>query len=280
MSCACCACCCARVVALQEPNVKYLALETLARLALVPDILEAIRHHQATVVASLKVRHSLHSGAPRPSSAGAEDASLLFPSLSSPPSPAVQDADVSIRKRSMDLLFTMCDASCAEELVKEMLGYLVVADFSIREELVLKVAILAEKFAPTVQWCEHAPSPACPPSRRWSVRQLPAPSRLRLRLRVPASVSPTLLPPTSLPTLPHCRLRRRYVDVALELLEKAGDFVSEEVWHRVVQLVTNNPAMQQYAARNVVATLKRGATHEVCAPFAPSLPPSQSPTSQ
>jgi AP-2 complex subunit alpha len=27
-----------------------------------------------------------------------------------------------------------------------------VADFSIREELVLKVAILAEKFAPNVQW--------------------------------------------------------------------------------------------------------------------------------
>jgi hypothetical protein len=40
---------------LQDPNAKYLALETLSRLALVPDILEAIRHHQATVVESLKV---------------------------------------------------------------------------------------------------------------------------------------------------------------------------------------------------------------------------------
>jgi AP-2 complex subunit alpha len=53
------------------------------------------------------------------------------------------------------------------------------------------------------------------------------------------------------------------VDVVLELLEKAGDFVSEDVWHRVVQLVTNNPAMQQYAARNVAKVLERGATHEV-----------------
>jgi hypothetical protein len=39
----------------QEPNVRYLSLETLSRLALVPDVLEAIRHHQPTVVASLRV---------------------------------------------------------------------------------------------------------------------------------------------------------------------------------------------------------------------------------
>jgi AP-2 complex subunit alpha len=36
----------------------------------------------------------------------------------------VQDADTSIRRRAMDLLFTMCDSSCAEDLVKEMLAYL------------------------------------------------------------------------------------------------------------------------------------------------------------
>lgn len=33
-----------------------------------------------------------------------------------------------------------------------MLNFLVTADFVIREELVLKVAILAEKWAPSVQW--------------------------------------------------------------------------------------------------------------------------------
>ena len=55
----------------------------------------------------------------------------------------------------------------------------------------------------------------------------------------------------------------RYVDVALQLLERAGDFVSEDIWHRVVQLVTNNESMQQYAARNMVEVLKRGAAHEV-----------------
>ena len=55
----------------------------------------------------------------------------------------------------------------------------------------------------------------------------------------------------------------RYVDTVLQMLEKAGDFVSEDIWHRVVQLITNNPSMQQYAARNTAEVLRRGATHEV-----------------
>ncbi len=50
------ACVCVCVCHTQEPNVKYLTLETLSRLALVPEILEAIRHHQGTVLQSLKVR--------------------------------------------------------------------------------------------------------------------------------------------------------------------------------------------------------------------------------
>ena len=55
----------------------------------------------------------------------------------------------------------------------------------------------------------------------------------------------------------------RYVDTALQLLERAGDYVSDDIWHRVVQLVTNNESMQQYAARNMVDVLRRGANHEV-----------------
>jgi len=53
------------------------------------------------------------------------------------------------------------------------------------------------------------------------------------------------------------------VDVVLRLLEKAGDFVSDDIWHRVVQLVTNQPTMQEYAARNIVESLRRGASDEV-----------------
>jgi hypothetical protein len=36
----------------------------------------------------------------------------------------------------------------------------------------------------------------------------------------------------------------RYVDVILQLVEKAGDFVSDDIWYRVVQIVTNNDDLQ------------------------------------
>ena len=52
----------------------------------------------------------------------------------------------------MDLPYTMCDKSNAEDIVLEMLGYLETADYSIREEMVLKVAILAEKYATDYKW--------------------------------------------------------------------------------------------------------------------------------
>lgn len=50
--------------------------------------------------------------------------------------------------------------------------------------------------------------------------------------------------------------------MALALLERAGDFCGEDIWHRVVQLVTNNASMQAYAAGQVVDVLRRGANHE------------------
>lgn len=65
-----------------------------------------------------------------------------------------------------------------------------------REEIALKTAILAEKFAPDAAW---------------------------------------------------------YADVALALLERAGDHCGDDVWRRAVQLVTNNPSMQAHAATKVCA---------------------------
>jgi len=59
---------------------------------------------------------------------------------------------VSVRQRAVDLLYAMCDRSNAERIVQEMLGYLEAADYSIREEMVLKTAILAEKYATDYNW--------------------------------------------------------------------------------------------------------------------------------
>ncbi|GFS00765.1 AP-2 complex subunit alpha-2, partial [Elysia marginata] len=99
----------------------------------------------------------------------------------------------------------MCDRSNAEEIVGEMLEYLESADYSIREEMVLKVAILAEKYAVDYTW---------------------------------------------------------YVDVILNLIRIAGDYVSEEVWYRVIQIVINRDDVQGYAAKTVFEALQAPACHE------------------
>lgn len=42
-----------------------------------------------------------------------------------------------------------------------------------------------------------------------------------------------------------------YVDVSLILIERGGEFASKEIWHSIVQLVTNYPQLHGYAAAKV-----------------------------
>jgi AP-2 complex subunit alpha len=158
-----------KFIAVREPNIRYLGLENMTRMLLVVDVHDTIKKHQVQIITSLK------------------------------------DPDISIRRRSLDLLYGMCDVSNAKEIVEELLQYLTTADFGIREELALKAAILAESFAPDLSW---------------------------------------------------------YVDVILQLIEKAGDFVSDDIWYRVVQFVTNNEDLQAYAAAKALDYLDKPAVHE------------------
>lgn len=41
------------------------------------------------------------------------------------------------------------------------------------------------------------------------------------------------------------------MDVILNLIRIAGDYVSEEVWYRVIQIVINRDEVQGYAAKTV-----------------------------
>lgn len=154
----------------RETNLRYLALESMCLLATSEFSHEAVKKHQETVITALKT-----------------------------------ERDVSVRQRAVDLLYAMCDRSNAEEIVSEMLSYLETADYSIREEMVLKVAILAEKYAVDYTW---------------------------------------------------------YVDTILNLIRIAGDYVSEEVWYRVIQIVINRDDVQGYAAKTVFEALQAPACHE------------------
>ena len=65
---------------------------------------------------------------------------------------SLRDPDISIRRRALDLLFLLCDQDSATDIVNELIGYLQENDYSLKEELVLKIAILAEKFALILNW--------------------------------------------------------------------------------------------------------------------------------
>ncbi|EFH50344.1 hypothetical protein ARALYDRAFT_489126 [Arabidopsis lyrata subsp. lyrata] len=158
-----------KFISVREPNIRYLGLENMTRMLMVTDVQDIIKKHQSQIVTSLK------------------------------------DPDISIRRRALDLLYGMCDVSNAKDIVEELLQYLSTAEFSMREELSLKAAILAEKFAPDLSW---------------------------------------------------------YVDVILQLIDKAGDFVSDDIWFRVVQFVTNNEDLQPYAASKAREYLDKIAIHE------------------
>ena len=70
----------------------------------------------------------------------------------------LKDADISIRRRGLDLLFTMCNNQNVRDIVDELLKYLEIADFSMRDELVLKTAVLAERSVqPCVSQSKHYP---------------------------------------------------------------------------------------------------------------------------
>ncbi|KAL6112631.1 ap2a2 [Pungitius sinensis] len=154
----------------RETNLRYLALESMCTLASSEFSHEAVKTHIDTVIKSLKT-----------------------------------ERDVSVRQRAVDLLYAMCDRSNSKQVVAEMLSYLENADYSIREEIVLKVAILAEKYAVDYTW---------------------------------------------------------YVDTILNLIRVAGDYVSEEVWYRVIQIVINQDDVQGYAAKTVFEALQAPACHE------------------
>jgi len=160
-----------KFISVREPNIRYLGLMTMARLAQIEGSAEGVKKHQATVLVSLK------------------------------------DADISVRRRALDLLFVMCDTDNAERIVDELVAHLALADAAIREEMVLKIAILAEKYATDLRW---------------------------------------------------------YVDTILKLISISGDHVSDPIWHRVVQIVTNHPQgdLQGYASATLLVAVSPRRCHE------------------
>ncbi len=164
-----------KYMGVNEPNIRYLALEALAKLEDTPENTKIVATHKSTILVSLR------------------------------------DRDLSIRRRALDVLFALCSKDSAPGIVNELLEYLKEKDMYLKEELVLKIAILAEKFGDSILW---------------------------------------------------------YIDVILKTLELAGNFVSDDVWFRISQVITGfggaegSPETQRYAAMKVFAALNTAHAHE------------------
>jgi len=158
-----------KFISSRETNVRYLGLEAMTHLAVRAETLDPIKKHQDIVIGSLR------------------------------------DRDITVRRQGLDLLYSMCDSSNSQKIVHELLKYLQTADYAIREEMVLKIAILTEKYATDAKW---------------------------------------------------------YVDISMRLISMAGDHVSDEVWQRIIQIVTNNDELQVYAAQNVLRYCQADHCHE------------------
>ena len=118
---------------------------------------------------------------------------------------ACKDSDVSVAKKALDLLFLMTEESNVREVVAELLVMLTTSHDSIKEEIVVKIAIIAESYTDDMAW---------------------------------------------------------YVDTLVQVVLSAGSFVSEDVWFRVVQVVTNHPEVQEYASAKLFAAVQGKFAHQ------------------
>lgn len=65
----------------------------------------------------------------------------------------LKEPDISIRKSALDNLFMLATEETSAEIINELLDHIQEAnDFGLMEEMVLKVAILAERFAVNLSW--------------------------------------------------------------------------------------------------------------------------------
>jgi len=152
---------------------RYLGLETMCKL--VHNNEELIEKHLSTILKSLK------------------------------------SSDISIKRRALDLLYLMCTQTTAKRIVDELLGYAEEkVDLVIKEELVLKIAILAEKFADDLIW---------------------------------------------------------YIDSVIKLISSSGDFVTDDIWFRIIQMIVGfgkepNSQLQKYAALKLFNSINIPHVHE------------------
>lgn len=129
----------------KEPNLRFLALEGLSAMAQTEFSHDSVKKHMPTVLKALKT-----------------------------------EKDSTVQRRAVDVLYAVCDKASVVSIVSELLDFLEQADYSVREEVVLKIAILAEKHVTDYKWWVIVLKPvlavACNLSASWSLIVLGLPA--------------------------------------------------------------------------------------------------------
>lgn len=63
-----------------------------------------------------------------------------------------KDRDISVKRKTLDLLYTICNGSNYIAIINGILEFFTHADFNLKAELAVKIAVLSEKFATELTW--------------------------------------------------------------------------------------------------------------------------------
>jgi len=115
-----------RFLANRDNNIRYVALNTLSKVVGVDA--HAVQRHRATIVECVK------------------------------------DADVSIRRRALELVYGLVNEGNIRALTRELIDYLSVADADFKPDLAAKICVLVMRFAPDKRWhVDHLVQVMCMP---------------------------------------------------------------------------------------------------------------------
>ena len=98
----------------KDNNIRYVALNTLIKVVAVEP--NAVQRHRNTILECLR------------------------------------DPDISIRRRALDLSFTLINASNVSLLIRELLAFLEVADNEFKPIMTSQIGVAADRYAPSKRW--------------------------------------------------------------------------------------------------------------------------------
>jgi AP-1 complex subunit gamma-1 len=169
----------------RDNNIRYVALNTLIKVVAVEP--NAVQRHRNTILDCLR------------------------------------DPDISIRRRALDLSFTLINESNVRVLIRELLAFLEVADNEFKPVMTSQIGIAADRFAP---------------NKRWHVDTM---------LRVLKLVS---------------ILSLVYYTKKCSPQRQAGNYLKEQILSSFVRLIATTPDLQTYSVQKLYAALKDDITQE------------------